>query len=257
MIQSVKHYASINSSVSERVKALPWPDLDRSLSERGYAVTPQLLSPAECIALRALYPRDGLFRDQVIMERFRFGRGDYKYFAHPLPEIVRELRTHAYPVLARIANLWADFVGDTNRFPATHEGFLQLCHNVGQTQPTPLLLHYEEDGYNCLHQDIYGAVAFPLQMVFMLGQQGRDWEGGEFVLSEQPPRAQAKVEVVAADQGCAVIFPTRLRPVSSARSVAANAKRSKAHCLVTMKHGVARVRSGTRYTLGIIFHDAE
>ena len=234
-------------SIQRRLDALPWSDLQPSLAEFGYTVTPEVLTPDECVELRKLYSEDQLFRSQVVMERLRFGRGDYKYFANPLPSIVRELRTHAYPHLAEVANRWAQELEETVRFPAEHAGFLERCHRAGQKRPTPLLLHYEQDGYNCLHQDIYGAVAFPIQMVFLLGQQGRDWEGGEFVLMEQRPRAQSKVEVVAANQGCAIIFTTRYRPVQGTRGF----------YRVNMKHGVARVRSGSRYTLGIIFHDAE
>ncbi|MGC2109725.1 MAG: 2OG-Fe(II) oxygenase [Candidatus Korobacteraceae bacterium] len=233
--------------IRERISALAWNDLRRSLWESGFAVTPAVLTAQECAELRSLYPRDELFRSKVVMERLRFGRGDYKYFANPLPPIVRELRTHAYPRLAGVANEWAEALGDDARFPAEHAAFLAQCHRAGQKRPTPLLLHYERDGYNCLHQDIYGAVAFPLQVVILLGQHGRDWEGGEFVLVEQRPRAQSKVEAVAADEGCAVIFTTRYRPV----------KGSRGYYRVNMKHGVARVSSGSRYTLGIIFHDAE
>jgi len=235
------------TTIRSRIQALPWSDLQRSLWTSGYAATSALLTPEECFELRGLYAHDERFRSQVVMERLRFGKGDYKYFAHPLPEVVRELRTCAYPHLAMVANEWAAALGDPIRFPGEHAEFLERCHRAGQKRPTPLLLHYEQDGYNCLHQDIYGAVAFPLQMVLMLGQQGGDWEGGEFVLVEQRPRAQSKAVVVSVDEGCAVIFTTRYRPVQG----------SKGCYRVNMKHGVARVRSGRRYTLGIIFHDAE
>ena len=238
---------TIHSSIRERISALPWSELHNSLCIRGYAETPALLTPDECAELRSLYHRDELFRSKVVMERVRFGRGEYKYFANPLPDAVRELRTYAYPHLASVANNWAEALNEETHFPLDHAAFLECCHAAGQTRPTPLLLHYEKDGYNCLHQDIYGALAFPLQMVFMLGQQGRDWQGGEFVLVEQRPRAQSAAEVVAPNEGCAVIFTTRYRPVRGA----------KRHFRVNMKHGVARVRGGTRYTLGIIFHDAE
>jgi uncharacterized protein len=233
--------------IRERIALLSWRELHNSLSTRGYAETGPLLTPAECAGLRSLYASDELFRSKVVMERLRFGRGDYKYFANPLPDIVRELRTHVYPHIAKVANDWAEAVDDDTRFPLEHAAFLKQCHNAGQTRPTPLLLHYEQDGYNCLHQDIYGALAFPLQMVFMLGQPGRDWHGGEFVLVEQRPRAQSAAEVIAPNEGCAVIFTTRYRPASG----------SKGYYRVNMKHGVSRVRCGTRYTLGIIFHDAE
>jgi len=244
---STQRHTELTPATGNRLRALPWPALQESLSQNGYAVTPAVLTAEECFELRGLYTRDELFRSKVVMERLRFGKGDYKYFANPLPEIVRELRTHAYPHLAEVANAWAEALGEKTMFPAEHAVFLERCHRAGQGRPTPLLLHYKQHGYNCLHQDIYGAVAFPLQMVFMLGQQGRDWEGGEFILVEQRPRAQSKAEVIAADEGCAVIFTTRYRPVQGSRG----------YYRVNMKHGVARVRSGSRYTMGIIFHDAE
>jgi hypothetical protein len=233
--------------IRERVDALPWSEILSMLKERGFTVTPNLLSPEECVYLRGLYANADLFRSHIIMERLRFGVGDYKYFANPLPSIVYELRTHNYPRLAAVANEWAEALVETARFPSEHAAFLEQCHRQGQRRPTPLLLHYEQGGYNCLHQDIYGKVAFPLQMVLMLGQQGRDWQGGEFVLVEQRPRAQSKVEVLSADEGCAIIFTTRYRPVQGSRG----------YYRVNLKHGVARVRQGSRYTLGIIFHDAE
>ena len=235
-------------SVEERFDALDWKTAANSLSERGYAVTAPILSPEECASLAAMYGDESRFRSQIVMERYRFGVGDYKYFANPLPEIIASLRTAAYPHLAEVANQWAEALGEKPpRFPAEHAAFLNVCHNAGQVKPTPLLLHYEAGGYNCLHQDIYGEVAFPLQMVFLLGQQGRDWEGGEFLLVEQQPRAQSKAEVVHADQGQAIIFTTRYRPVRGTRG----------YYRVNMKHGVSRVHRGTRYTLGIIFHDAK
>lgn len=230
-----------------KIDLLPWPELLASLTASGYAVTSTLLSEEECTQIVKLYPREELFRSQVIMERHRFGLGDYKYFAYPLPGIVEGLRTHAYPRLASLANIWAQELGDTVPYPRSHQEFLKICHRAGQTRPTPLLLHYEKNGYNCLHQDMYGAVYFPMQMVVMLGQQDRDWQGGQLVLVEQRPRAQSKAEVVHADQGCAIIFTTRYRPVSGRRG----------YYRVNLRHGVSTVRSGTRYTLGIIFHDAE
>ena len=234
-------------SIADRINTLDWKAAADSLSQRGYAVTAQILSPEECDSLVATYGDETRFRSRVVMERYRFGVGDYKYFDNPLPEIVASLRTAAYPHLAVVANEWADNLGEkASRFPAEHAVFLKICHKAGQTKPTPLLLHYEAGGYNCLHQDIYGEVAFPLQMVFLLGQQGRDWEGGEFLLVEQVPRAQSKAEVIHADRGQAIIFTTRHRPVRGTRG----------YYRVNMKHGVSRVHRGTRYTLGIIFHDA-
>ncbi len=235
-------------SIEKRVSVLDWKAAADSLSQRGYAVTPQILSPQECASLLAMYSDESRFRSRIVMERYRFGVGDYKYFDNPLPEIVASLRAAAYPHLAKVANQWAEALGENSlRFPEEHKAFLKICHKAGQTRPTPLLLHYEAGGYNCLHQDIYGEVAFPLQMVFLLGQQGRDWEGGEFLLVEQQPRAQSKAEVVHADEGQAILFTTRHRPVRGTRG----------YYRVNMKHGVSRVHRGTRYTLGIIFHDAK
>ena len=238
----------MNSLIQQRVSAVDWEAAEQSLWSRGYAVTPALLSTAECAATAALYQDDSRFRSHIVMERFRFGVGDYKYFAYPLPEIVADLRTSAYPCLAKIANGWAEAFGDKGSpYPKDHAAFLKVCHRTGQTKPTPLILHYEAGGYNCLHQDLYGEVSFPLQMVFVLGQPGRDWEGGEFVLVEQQPRAQSKAEIVAAGEGQAIIFTTRYRPV----------KGSRGYYRVNLRHGVSRVHRGTRFTLGIIFHDAK
>jgi hypothetical protein len=234
--------------VQERIDALDWSALEQSLSARGYAVTTPILAPAECDAIVALYNNETRFRSHIIMERHRFGVGDYKYFSHPLPETVADLRTGGYPHLAKVANQWAEALGEPRPpYPLDHAAFLKICHKAGQTRPTPLTLHYEAGGYNCLHQDLYGEIAFPLQMVFLLGQQGREWEGGEFVLVEQQPRAQSKAEVVAAGQGQAIIFTTRYRPV----------KGSRGYYRVNVRHGVSRVHRGSRYTLGIIFHDAK
>jgi uncharacterized protein len=238
-------------SVETRIAALDWNALEDSLAARGYAVTPTILTAAECQATIALYSDASRFRSHIIMERHRFGVGDYKYFAHPLPPLVADLRTTLYPRLAKVANQWARLLGERGAsppFPPDHAAFLKICHQAGQTRPTPLLLHYEAGGYNCLHQDLYGQVAFPLQVVFLLGQRGRDWQGGEFTLVEQQPRAQSKAEVVAADQpGQAIVFTTRYRPVRGARGF----------YRVNLRHGVSRVLQGTRFTLGIIFHDAK
>ena len=235
-------------SVARRIDDLDWKALGPSLTDRGFAVTAPILSPAECAALVALYNDAHRFRSHVIMERYRFGVGDYKYFANPLPELVADLRTATYPHLAKVANQWAEMLGEKGRpYPMDHEAFLRICHKAGQTKPTPLMLHYEAGGYNCLPQDLYGDVSFPMQMVFMLGQQGRNWEGGEFILVEQQPRAQSKAEVVQANQGQAIIFTTRYRPVKGARG----------YNRVNLRHGTSRVHSGTRFTLGIIFHDAK
>ena len=236
------------SDIKTRIDTLDWSSLAESLASRGYAVTAQLLSRDECAAIVALYNDDSRFRSHIIMERHRFGVGDYKYFAHPLPEIVVSARTSAYPHLAKIANQWAAAFGEKHApYPADHSAFLKICHRAGQKRPTPLVLHYETGGYNCMHQDLYGDVAFPLQMVFLLGQPGRDWQGGEFVLVEQQPRAQSKAEIVPAGEGQAIVFTTRYRPV----------KGSRGFYRVNLRHGVSRIHSGTRFTLGIIFHDAK
>ncbi|HTF22494.1 MAG TPA: 2OG-Fe(II) oxygenase [Candidatus Limnocylindria bacterium] len=247
MAQAAKESAN-TPSVAQRIKALDWTAAEQSLSERGYGVTASILSPEECASLAALYSDASRFRSHVIMERYRFGIGDYKYFANPLPELVAELRSSAYPHLAEVANQWAEALGENvPRYPGDHAAFLKTCHNAGQTKPTPLMLHYEAGGFNCLHRDLYGEISFPLQMVFLLGQHGRDWEGGEFILVEQQPRAQSKPQVVIADQGQAIIFTTHYRPV----------KGSRGYYRVNLRHGVSRVHRGTRYTLGIIFHDAK
>ena len=236
------------ASIQQRIDAVDWPAAHQYLSARGYAVTAPILTPAECESTIALYSDDAKFRSHVIMERHRFGVGDYKYFADPLPRFVSELRTAAYPHLAPVANAWAAAFGEEKPpYPSELAAFLKICHKAGQTRPTPLVLHYETGGFNCMHQDLYGEVAFPLQLVFLLGEPGRDWEGGEFVLVEQQPRAQSKAEVVAANQGQAIIFTTRYRPV----------KGSRGYYRVNIRHGVSRVHRGTRYTLGIIFHDAK
>jgi len=235
-------------SIAQRIDAVDWIDAEQSLSERGYAVTAPILSPAECDSLSALYNDASRFRSHIVMERYRFGIGDYKYFANPLPELVAHLRSGAYPHLAEVANRWGEALGEsTPLYPREHAAFLKICHKAGQTKPTPLMLHYEAGGFNCLHQDLYGEISFPLQMVFLLGQQGRDWEGGEFILVEQQPRAQSKPQVVLADQGQGIIFTTRYRPV----------KGSRGYYRVNLRHGVSRVHHGTRYTLGVIFHDAK
>jgi len=234
-------------TVAGRLAALDWAALESQLWERGWAGPVPFLSPEECAALTRLYTDDGLFRSRVDMERHRFGVGDYKYFARPLPPLVDELRGHAYPRLAGIASRWMEAMGRAERFPPTLAGFLRRCAEAGQTKPTPLLLHYEAGGYNCLHQDVYGAVGFPFQVVGFLSQPGRDYTGGEFLLVEQRPRAQSVGEAIVAEQGEMLIFTNRFRPAKGARGF----------YRVNVRHGVSRIRSGTRYTLGIIFHDAE
>jgi hypothetical protein len=219
--------------------------LAADLATHGYA-TLQALQPADCRALAALYNDDARFRSRVVMQRHNFGRGEYKYLAYPLPEPVARLRAALYPPLAAVANDWRRALGEAGRFPPTLEAFLDECHAAGQTRPTPLLLRYEADDYNCLHQDLYGPLVFPLQLTVLLSEPGRDFTGGEFVLVEQRPRAQSRPAVVPLRQGEAVIFPVHHRPVAGTRGP----------YRVTMRHGVSRVTSGIRQTLGVIFHDA-
>ena len=233
-------------TIQERLARIDWREVEDSLRERPYARTPRILTPAECDELVALYRNESLFRSRVDMERLRFGVGDYKYFALPLPRLVLDLRTHAYPPLASIANRWMKDLGSPDRFPETLAAFQRRCWRAGQRQPTPLLLHYEAGGYNCLHQDLYGAIAFPLQVVAFLSRPGLDYEGGEFLLVEQRPRAQSVGEAIAGEQGELFVFANNFRPIAGSRG----------YYRGRVRHGVSRVRSGTRFTLGIIFHDA-
>ena len=234
-------------SIASRVGALEWEVLERSLWEHGHAKTPPLLTPAECDELVALYADDSRFRSRVDMARYRFGEGDYKYLAHPLPALVQSLRDAAYPRLAALANAWERALGSRTRYPEDLAGLQALCRRHGQTKPTPLVLHYEAGGYNCLHQDLYGEIAFPLQITAFLSRRGVDYEGGDFLLVEQRPRAQSRGEAIHTEQGELVIFPTRHRPVSGARGFFRS----------TVRHGVSTIAWGSRYTLGIIFHDAK
>jgi hypothetical protein len=233
--------------VAERIAALDWPRLATDLDAHGCAVMNAVLSPQACAELAATYAADERFRRRVVMARHGFGRGEYKYFAYPLPDMVAGLRSALYPPLARIANRWNAALGIDVCYPDTHAAFLERCHSAGQTRPTPLLLRYGEGDYNCLHQDLYGEHVFPLQATFLLSVPGRDFTGGEFVLTEQRPRMQSRAEVVALGQGDGVIFPVHHRPVKGTRG----------RYRVTMRHGVSRLHSGHRQTLGIIFHDAQ
>jgi uncharacterized protein len=223
-----------------------WQAAAASLDERGYATTPPLLNSKECWVLAALYSSEEPFRSRVVMQRHAFGRGEYKYFRYPLPSTVEELRQAIYPHLAPIANRWREGLREEGRFPASLAAYLDECHRAGQARPTPLLLKYETGDYNCLHQDLYGDLVFPLQLTVLLSAPGEDFTGGEFLLVERRPRAQSRGEVVPLRQGEAVIFPVHHRPVEGIRGP----------YRVTMRHGVSRLRSGQRYTLGIIFHDA-
>jgi uncharacterized protein len=234
-------------TIVSRVEGLDWAAMTADLDAHGCAVTGPLLTGDECAALAESYPQDKLFRSRVIMARHGFGRGEYKYFAYPLPETIQELRTALYPRLADIANRWNEAMGVAVRFPRKHADFLERCHKAGQPRPTPLLLQYGPGDYNCLHQDLYGEHVFPLQATVLLSEPGADFSGGEFVLTEQRPRMQSRAEVVPLKQGEAVVFPVHHRPVQGTRGV----------YRVNMRHGVSRIREGKRHTLGIIFHDAK
>ncbi len=233
--------------IEERMTTIDWHGVSQHLDGHGNALIERLITPEECGELAALYPIDALFRSRVVMARHGFGRGEYKYFCYPLPDLVADLRTAFYPRLAPIANRWNTAVGINVRYPEKHVEYLDRCHAAGQVKPTPLLLRYGPDDYNCLHQDLYGEHVFPLQVTILLSQPERDFGGGEFVLTEQRPRMQSRAEVVPLRQGDAVIFAVHHRPVSGTRGV----------YRVNLRHGVSRVRSGHRHTLGVIFHDAQ
>jgi uncharacterized protein len=246
----VRHPAAtvpVAEEISERVAALDWTTIAAALDDHGAATTGPLLRADECTALAGCYDDDARFRSRVIMARHGFGRGEYKYFANPLPETVADLRAALYPPLAEVANRWNAAMGIDIRYPGDLDAFLRRCHRAGQTKPTPLLLQYGPGDYNCLHQDLYGEHVFPLQATILLSQPGRDFAGGEFVLTEQRPRMQSRAEVVALRQGEAVIFPVHHRPVQGTRGT----------YRVNMRHGVSRLHDGRRHTVGIIFHDAK
>jgi uncharacterized protein len=234
-------------SLTERINTVDWGTVAAELDTHGAAVLTDILSADECRSLAQCYEDDALFRSRVVMSRHGFGRGEYKYFAYPLPPAVTDLRNALYPPLAAIANAWHEALGIDARYPTDHAAYLERCHRAGQTKPTPLLLRYVEGDYNCLHQDLYGELVFPLQVACLLAEPGRDFTGGEFVLTEQRPRMQSRAEVVALAQGDAVIFPVHHRPVRGTRGV----------YRVNLRHGVSRLKSGRRSTLGIIFHDAK
>jgi hypothetical protein len=233
--------------IAQRVAALDWQGVATSLDADGHARISPILTPEECASLAALYADGALFRSRIVMARHGFGRGEYQYFAYPLPDLVGELRTALYPRLCGLASRWNEAMGIDVRYPLAHAAFLERCHRAGQTRPTPLLLQYGAGDYNCLHQDLYGEHVFPLQVVFLLSIPGTDFSGGELVLTEQRPRMQSRAEVVPLAQGDGVIFAVHHRPVRGTRGF----------YRVTMRHGVSRVRSGHRHTLGIIFHDAK
>jgi hypothetical protein len=230
-----------------RISHYDWPALAADLDTHGCAVLRNLLTADECDRIAGLYDTPQHFRSHIVMARHGFGKGEYRYFSYPLPPLLDSLRTALYPRLAPVANAWNERMGIAARYPDEHEAFLKLCHNAGQTKPTPLLLRYVAGDFNCLHQDLYGDLAFPLQVAILLSRPGKDFSGGEFVLTEQRPRMQSRVEVVPLDQGDAVIFAVHNRPV----------KGTKGNYRVNLRHGVSRIRSGQRHTVGIIFHDAK
>jgi hypothetical protein len=246
MTMTAHQPAAAGADVAARVAALDWSGIAASLDAHGCATTGALLTVPECTALARAYADDQLFRSRVIMARHGFGRGEYQYFAYPLPEPIAALRTALYPPLAAIANRWNEAMGMAARYPPSHPEFLDRCHLAGQSKPTPLLLQYRAGDYNCLHQDTYGAHVFPLQITLLLSRPDADFTGGEFVLTEQRPRMQSRAEVVRLAQGEAVIFPVQHRPVRGTRGT----------YRVNMRHGVSRLRTGERFTAGIIFHDA-
>ncbi len=242
----LKDITESGHDIADRVASVNWEHVSSELDAHGCAVLEQLLSPTQCRALATMYPDEARFRSRVVMGRHGFGRGEYKYFHYPLPDPVSALRDSIYPRLQPIANRWSAAMGIDVRYPAQHADYIVRCHRAGQTQPTPLLLQYEPGDYNCLHQDLYGEHVFPLQLAILLSAPHRDFTGGEFVLTEQRPRMQSRPEVVPLQQGDAVVFAVHHRPVQGSRGT----------YRVNMRHGVSRLRSGKRHTLGIIFHDA-
>jgi hypothetical protein len=238
--------ASAAPPAEARIAAYDWQGLASELDNYGCAILPKLLSPEECRAIAALYPDESHFRSRIHMARHGFGKGEYRYFKYPLPGLLAGLRTALYPSLADVANEWNRRMGIDESYPASHAEFLKRCHDSGQRRPTPLLLQYVPGDFNCLHQDLYGDLAFPIQVAILLSEPDRDFTGGEFVLTEQRPRMQSRAEVVPLRQGDAVAFAVHNRPVQG----------SKGNYRVNLRHGVSRVRSGMRHTAGIIFHDA-
>jgi hypothetical protein len=248
MIQAdlLRRDPAARAAIAARVDAFDWSAIGRELDERGCAVIENLLDPEECRRLAALYSDDANFRSRIVMSRHGFGRGEYKYFSYPLPDPIAQLRPALYAPLRAVANRWNEAMGIDIRYPETHDAFLNRCHAAGQTRPTPLLLQYGADDYNCLHQDLYGEHVFPLQVAILLSEPEKDFTGGEFVLTEQRPRMQSRVEVVPLRQGDGVAFAVHHRPVQGTRGT----------YRVNLRHGVSRIRSGRRHTVGVIFHDA-
>jgi uncharacterized protein len=233
-------------TIEARIEAVDWIKVHADLDAEGWAIAPQLLMAAEADSICDLYRQDGGFRSHILMSRHSFGRGEYRYFSYPLPPLIQSLRTAAYSRLALIANQWSERLGDPVRFPADHTAFLERCHRAGQTRPTPLLLQYETDDYNCLHRDLYGEHVFPIQIAILLDQPGEDFQGGEFVMTEQRPRMQTRAMVLPLKKGDAAIFAVNSRPMKGVRG----------DYRVKMNHGVSKLHSGKRHTVGVIFHDA-
>lgn len=247
MTAAVRQHRETLPDIAARIAAYDWASLAASLNEEGHAVLPRLLTTDECAALGAIYESSERFRSRVVMARHGYGQGEYQYFAYPLPPMVAALRAALYPPLAATANRWNRALGLATQFPAEHAAYLDRCHRAGQKRPTPLLLRYGAGDYNRLHQDLYGDEVFPLQATILLSAPERDFTGGEFVLVEQRPRMQSRAEIVPLDQGDAVVFAVHHRPQKGARG----------YSRVNLRHGVSRLRSGSRETLGIIFHDAK
>ena len=245
-VKTVTRTAS-SKDAAARVRTFDWKRVSQDLDAQGSAVIEGILSPDECHALAGLYSKDDIFRSRVVMERHGFGRGEYKYFSYPLPDLIAALRTAIYPHLVPIANRWNDTMGIAVGYPEKHADFIERCHQAGQVKPTPLMLQYGVDDYNCLHQDLYGEHVFPLQLTILLSQPDKDFTGGEFVMTEQRPRMQSRPIVVPLRQGDGVVFAVHNRPVQGNRGA----------YRVNLRHGVSRIRSGHRQTLGIIFHDAK
>jgi len=244
---NVQAKVALAAEPAERLAQIDWRSVERELNETGAAVLERVLTPTECRDIAALYDGGGTFRSHIVMARHGFGKGEYKYFSYPLPLVIGSLRTALYPHLVPVANAWNERMGIATRYPDAHRDFLALCHSQGQTRPTPLLLRYETGDYNCLHQDLYGDLAFPLQAAILLAQPGKDFTGGEFVMTEQRPRMQSRAEVIPLSQGDAVVFAVHHRPMKGTRGT----------YRVNLRHGMSRLRSGRRHTLGVIFHDAK
>lgn len=241
------HALQLDASPVERVAAIDWKGMESELNTQGFAVTPTLLTPEECEELVALYAEENRFRSRIVMERYAFGRGEYKYFSYPLPDLVSRLRTEFYTHLAPIANKWHTAMRMSERFPAEHHDFIQICNEAGQARPTPLMLRYGPHDYCCLHQDLYGDHVFPFQVVFLLSAPDEQFTGGELLLTELDPKRDSRAEVVPLQKGRAVVFPVNSRPIRSSRGF----------YRVNFRHGVSQIHTGNRHTLGIIFHDAK